>query len=128
MNWGGGWRKLSHILYLRIYKKYGCCIFPDAVVGKGLKVYHPVGLVIGHCVIGENCTILQGVTIGEKTLGEFSKKKVCPHIGNNVMISANSTILGNVEITDNIVIGANSLVTHDLKEQGVYVGNPVHLL
>jgi len=44
-------------------------------------------------------------------------------IGNNVSIGTNSTILP-VEICDNVVIGAGSVVTKNITMRGIYVGNP----
>lgn len=82
--------------------------------------------------IGDNCFVGHGVTFvndkfanggpanGDKTL--WLKTTV----GNNVSIGSNSTILP-VNIADNVVIGAGSVVTKDLNEPGIYFGNPAKL-
>lgn len=49
-------------------------------------------------------------------------------IGNNVFIGTKTTILKNVTIGDNVVIGAGSVVTKDLKSNGVYAGNPAKFI
>ena len=49
------------------------------------------------------------------------------HIGNNVSIGSNATILP-VTICDNVVIGAGSVVTKDIKKPGIYAGNPASFL
>lgn len=79
--------------------------------------------------IGENCFVSHGAMFindkfqnggparGDKTLWKSTK------IGNNVSIGTNATILP-VTITDNVVIGAGSVVTKDIKESGTYAGNP----
>lgn len=79
--------------------------------------------------IGDNCFIGHGVMFindlfenngpaqGDKTLWKETK------IGNNVSIGSNATILP-VEICDNVVIGAGSVVTKNITEPGVYYGNP----
>lgn len=121
---GGVHSVISKLYFKKIYKEYGCCVFPGCKIGVGLKVYHPVSIVIGHCKIGKNCTILQGVTIGEKNIGEYSTKNIEPVIGNNCVISANSTILGNLTIADNVIVGANSLVIKSIENEGVYAGLP----
>ena len=121
----GGVRKLfSKSLYLKMLHRYGCLIFPNIDVGKGFSIAHPVGIVIGRCQIGNNFTIYQNASIGVKHPGDESKRLI-PRIGDNVRLYAGSAILGNVSVTDNTIIGANSLVIHDVKESGVYVGNPV---
>lgn len=79
--------------------------------------------------IGDNCFIGHGVMFindlfenngpaqGDKTLWKETK------IGNNVSIGSNATILP-IEICDNVVIGAGSVVTKNITEPGVYYGNP----
>ena len=79
--------------------------------------------------IGEDCFIGHGVMFvndkfsnGGPAMGD--KEKWLPtKIGNKVSIGSNSTILP-VEICDNVVIGAGSVVTKNIKIEGVYVGNP----
>ena len=118
---------MSKFLYLRIYHRYGCCIYPSAKVGKGFLIAHPVGIVIGDCTIGDNFTILQNSTIGVKS-NQDNFKKTYPRIGNNVMLCCNSAILGNVTVCDDVTIGANSLVNSSIYESGVYAGSPAKML
>lgn len=78
---------------------------------------------ISRIVIGEDCKIFQGVTIGSKwskasCLGE------APRIGNNVMIGAGAVILGNITIGDDSIIGANAVVTHSIPKNSLAVGVP----
>ena len=83
--------------------------------------------------IGDNCFISHGVKfVNDK----FSKGSPAggikdlwgkARIGNNVSIGTNATILP-VKITDNVVIGAGSVVTKDIMKSGIYVGNPAKFL
>ena len=127
-NLKGLFRLYSKLIYLKIYRKYNCCVFPDAIIGKGLHIHHPIGIVIGHCNIGDNFTIMQNCTIGEKNIGEYSRNRTGPKIGNNVTIGVNSCILGAVSITNNVVIGANSVVNKSVNESGIYAGTPIKFL
>lgn len=68
---------------------------------------------------GDNCTILQNCTIG----GRSGYEKV-PIIGNNVLIGANSCIIGPIKIGNNVQIGAGSVVLHDVKDNEVVAGVP----
>lgn len=90
-------------------------------IGPGIKLYHGQGLVIAKgAVIGENCFLRQGVTIGKK----ISKDGVSsgdPIIGNNVEFGANSCVIGDVVIGDNCIIGAGVVVTKSLKDDSVIV-------
>lgn len=72
-------------------------------------------------VIGRNCTILKGVTIGMEMRG---RRWGCPMIGDNVYIGINSTIVGNVTIGDDVLIAANSFVNCDIPSHSVVFGNP----
>jgi serine O-acetyltransferase len=86
-------------------------IVPGAEIGPGLRIDHPVGIVIGsNVVIGENCTILHGVTLGTRFLRSEQYDNQFPIIGDDVTLGCNSTILGNVVIGSGVNIGANSLV------------------
>jgi len=97
-------------------------------IGKGLSLYHGQALVVNkEAIIGENCVLRNGTTIGHKKLadGSFSN---CPRIGNNVDIGANVCIIGGVTIGDNVIIGAGSVVTKDVPSDCVVVGNPARVL
>lgn len=120
---GGIRRVYSKLLYLRIIHRYGCLIFPYAQVGKGFRIAHPVGIVIGKCSIGENFSIYQNCTIGTKHPGD-EKLNLCPQIGNNVNLYSGSMIFGAVNICDNVSIGANSVVLESISLSGIYVGSP----
>lgn len=70
---------------------------------------------------GSNLRIGTGVVIGRN--GEYY-----PVIGDNVYIASNATVIGKVYIGNNVIIGAGSVVTTDVPDNCVYVGNPTHLL
>lgn len=71
-------------------------------------------------VIGKNCVIFQGVTIGSNTL-EGSSNFGSPVIGDNCYIGAGAKIIGNVKIGDNVRIGANAIVTTDIPSNSTVV-------
>ena len=66
-------------------------------------------------------TILKRKYIGEYILNEYGKPIT---IGNDCWFGGNVTILPGVTIQDNVVVGAGSVVTHDLESGAIYVGNP----
>ena len=79
--------------------------------------------------IGDDCFIGHGVMFindtfssGGSARGDQTKWRPT-RIGNNVSIGSNATILP-VQITDNTVVGAGSVVTKDILESGTYAGNP----
>lgn len=86
--------------------------------GPGLDISHPGPIIINpKARIGENCRIHPGVTIAtENRLGDKS-----PHLGNNIYIGPGVKIYGPIEIADNIVIGANSVVNRSFTEPGITI-------
>ena len=93
--------------------------FPfEAVIGSGLKLPHLMGIVIsGGCVIGNNSTIFQQVTIGANERDEH------PKIGSNVIIGAGAKVIGNVTVGDYVKIGANAVITKNVPSNCIVVGN-----
>lgn len=78
-----------------------------------------------HSLIGKEREQFFDEEKGHRTDYEYGKPIT---IGNNCWICSNVTILPGVTIGDNVVVGAGSVVTHDLKSGAVYVGNPAHKL
>lgn len=106
------------MLWLRRLKyKYGFDISYRTTIGKGLYIGHFGGIVIhGDTVIGENCNLSQGMTIGVLNRG---KNQGVPVIGNRVFIGPGAVILGGITIGDEVLIGANAVVTFDVPDRSV---------
>ena len=100
-------------LWLRNLKvKYGFDISYRTQIGKGLYIGHFGNVVIhGDAIIGENCNISQGITIG---ISNYGNKKGNPTIGNRVFIGPNACIFGNITVGNNVTIGANAVVTDSI--------------
>jgi serine O-acetyltransferase len=106
----------------------GIEIHPAAIIGKNLFIDHGSGVVIGQtAVIGDDCTIYQGVTLGGKGNGLPGEKRH-PTIGNNVTIGAYAQLLGPIVIGDFARIGANAVVTKNLEDHATMVGNPARYI
>ncbi|RCW91495.1 serine O-acetyltransferase [Winogradskyella arenosi] len=94
----------------------------SAAIGERFYIGHFGGIIINaNAVIGNNCNISQGVTIGVSGIKE---KRGVPSIGNNVYIGANAVVVGKINIGDGAVIGANSLVTKDVVSNTTVLGVP----
>lgn len=99
-----------------------------AKIGEGIIFAHPLCIVIGGKVeIGKNCKIMQGVSLG----GSLGKKKEDgqsqPKLGNNVFVGAGAKIIGPVTIGDNVIVGANSVVTKDIPSNCIVYGIPAKI-
>lgn len=97
-------------------------IHPGAELGRGILIDHGCGVVIGETtVIGDNCTIYQGVTLG----GVGTQKgKRHPTLGNNVTVGSGAKILGSFEVGDNCSIAANAVLLRQLDENSTAAGIP----
>lgn len=116
------WKFLRH----RMTQKYGLEISPAATIGDGLYLGHAFNITINpNVVIGSNCNIHKGVTIGQENRG---KRRGAPRIGNCVWIGVNSTIVGRVSIGDDVLIAPNSYVNCDVPAHSLVLGNPCRII
>jgi len=108
---------LNHYVY-----KFGISISHRAQIGSGFNIGHFGGIVINpNAIIGKNCNISQGVTIGQVNRGP---NKGAPVLGDNVYIGPGAKIIGKIVIGDNVAIGSNCVVTKDVLDNSVVVGIP----
>ncbi len=127
---------------------YGCKIGDNTKIGAFVEIQK--GAVVGNaCKISSHAFICGGVSILDncfighgvmfindnypravnkqgtlETEADWRDRYVLTHIGQNVVIGTNATILGNVTIGDNAVIGAGSVVTKNVPPGETWVGNP----
>ena len=100
-------------------------ISKQAEIGSGFCIGHCFSIIISKCKIGDDVTIMQQVTIGSSRGGG---RAGYPSIGNQCFIGAGAKIIGNVTIGDNVVIGANAVVTKDIPEYSVAAGIPAKVI
>ena len=97
-------------------------ILPGTRIGKGFYIEHFGRIIINKkAIIGKNVNIATGVVIGESFRG---KKKGSPIIGDEVWIGANSVIVGNIKIGNNVLIAPNAYVNFDVPNSSIVIGNP----
>jgi serine O-acetyltransferase len=100
----------------------GISIPPSVKIGHSFYIGHFGSIIINsNAIIGANCNISQGVTIGVSGQGD---KRGVPIIGNEVYIGANSVIAGKISIGNNVLIGACSMVNKSLLDNSVAIGVP----
>ncbi|MDA3798660.1 MAG: serine acetyltransferase [Kiritimatiellae bacterium] len=108
---------IPRIMTERAHSRTGIDINPGATIGNYFFIDHGTGVVIGEtCTIGNHVTIYQGVTLGAKSPLDKNRnprrgEKRHPDVEDNVIIYANSTILGgDTVIGENSIIGGNTWV------------------
>lgn len=134
--------RIAHYVYIKIHipilrqlLRFLCLIWQKAIeIAAGISI--PSSAFIGHsfyighfggiilnadAIIGTNCNIAQGVTIGVSGQGE---KRGVPVVGDNVFIGVNSVLVGKINVGNNVVIGACSLLNSSLEDNTVALGVP----
>ena len=92
----------------------------------GLSIEHHGCIVIhGDSVIGDDCLIRHGVTLGNTG---FEDPFGAPTLGNRVQIGAGAKILGRIRVGNGVIIGANAVVTRDVPDNAVVGGVPARTL
>lgn len=117
---------LARWISQRCRHRTGIEIHPAATIGKGLFIDHGMGVVIGETtVIGDNCTLYQGVTLGG-TGKDHGKRH--PTLGNHVMVGSGAKVLGPFTVGDNVRIAANAVVLSAIPEDCTAVGIPARVV
>lgn len=97
-------------------------LYGQCKIGPGLYLGHPYCITINaDSIIGKNCNIHKGVTIGQENRGE---RKGSPTIGDSVWIGVNATIVGKITIGDDVLIAPNTFVNCDVPSHSIVLGNP----
>ena len=118
------WHRVAYALHKIKFKLLARCvsqfarfltgieIHPAAKIEGGVFIDHGSGVVIGETAeVHKGTVIYQGVTLGG-TGKERGKRH--PTIGNNVIIYSGASVLGDIVIGDNSVVGGNVWLTESL--------------
>ena len=104
----------------------GVEIHPGAQIGRRFFIDHGMGVVIGAtAVVGDDVMLYHGVTLGGRSLARGTKRH--PTVGDRVTIGAGARVLGDIEIGDDVQIGANSVVVKPVPAGAVATGIPAHI-
>lgn len=115
---------LYWLLFRLVETVTGISLPKSATIGPGLRIWHFGGVFVhGNVVIGANCTLRQGVTIGNRV-----ENGPAPIIGDDVEFGAYAQVLGGVRIGDGGRIGAMSVVLTDVPDGATAVGAPARII
>jgi serine O-acetyltransferase len=128
------WHRISSFFYVKLGWRLvgrlssqwgrfwtGIEIHPSAKIGRRVFIDHGMGVVIGAtAIVGDDVLMYHGVTLGGKTLERGVKRH--PTIGNNVSLGAHCIVLGDIMVGDGAQIGAQAIVTKNVKPGATVVG------
>ena len=124
--------RIAHELYTRkvamiprmmseyAHSQTGIDINPGATIGEYFFIDHGTGVVVGETtIIGDNVKLYQGATLGALSPAGMPTNpgvRRHPKVGNNVVLYANTTLLGGAtEIGDNVIVGGNAFLTSSVE-------------
>jgi serine acetyltransferase len=117
---------IHHRLFRHCRNRYGIELPHTAAIGRRLTIEHQHGIIVhGSARIGDDCTVRQGVTLGNKT---NDRPFDAPRLGNRVNVGAGAKILGAVTIGDDAQVGANAVVLRDVPAGATAVGIPARVI
>ncbi len=107
----------------------GIEIHPGAQLGRRVFIDHGMGVVVGEtAVIGDDCVIYQGVTLGAGAAARMGAKtrgtKRHPTLGKGVVVGSGAEIQGDIKVGDNVRVASRSIVLKDVPDNSVVVGVP----
>ncbi len=118
--WTRGEQAMACYIQGRVVSLYGVDIHPNVPVGAGIFIDHAVGIVVGEtCVIEDDVTLFQGVTLGGTGKGEGQRH---PKIRKGAFIGSNAIILGNIDIGANAKVAAGAVVVKSVAPGATVVG------
>jgi serine O-acetyltransferase len=124
--WRRGREAIAFYLQSRMSELFQVDIHPAAVIGPGAFFDHGTGIVIGEtAVIGENVSMLHGVTLGGTGAGRGDRH---PKIGNGVLLGAGAKVLGNIVVGDFAKIASGSVVLIAVPSGCTAAGVPARLV
>jgi serine O-acetyltransferase len=123
---GPRWKPAARLLSTVTRAATGVEIHPGARIGQRFFIDHGMGVVIGAtAVVGDDVMLYHGVTLGGRSLQRGIKRH--PTLGDRVTIGTGARVLGDIQVGDDVQIGANSVVVKDVPAGAVATGVPAQV-
>lgn len=118
-------KPLYNALFRRCRNVYGIELPWSARVGRRVVIEHQGGIVVhGASIIGDDCVVRQGCTLGLRRLDDLT---AAPVLENGVQLGAGAVLLGRIRIGSGAIIGANAVVLDDVAAGATAVGIPARI-
>lgn len=107
-------------------ERYGLEISRSSDIGPGLYLGHAYNITVNPAaIIGSNCNLHKGVTIGQENRG---KREGAPVIGDCVWIGVNATLVGRISVGNDVLIAPGAYVNCDVPSHSIVLGNPCRVI
>jgi serine acetyltransferase len=120
-------RPLDFVWRNILISKHSIDLYRKPVLGPGLMLSHPFGIVLGGVTIGEGVLLAHNVSIGSARKPRPGEEIAFPVIGDRVTINPNSVVAGAITIGDDCIIGANCVVDCDMPPGSVFARGELRL-
>lgn len=110
---------------------YGIELPATTRVGRRVLIGHQHGIIIHqNAVIGDDCILRQGVTIGQDraTPGQAAATVPAPKLGNGVEVGAGAVIMGAITVGDGVRIGPNAVVMRNVPAGAIVAAPPARIM
>ena len=125
--WGHGLKWFGRFISYLARIVTGIEIHPGATIGRRVFIDHGFGVVIGEtAVVGDDCTIYQGVTLGGTSLHTGRKRH--PTLERGVIVGAGAKVLGGFTVGEYAKVGSNAVLLKAVPASATAVGNPAHIV
>lgn len=112
----------ARLMYWHLSRKHHVHLSRHSKIGYAFKISHLTPMVFNWKVeFGDNCTVFQFCSVGSVTSGAAK-------FGNNVYIGPHASVVGEVNVGNNVTIGAGSVVTKDIPDNATVVGAPAKVI
>ena len=116
---------LYRMMFRRCRNVYGIELPYSVRLGRRVVIEHQGAIVVhGNCVIGDDCILRQGVTLGNKNLEQPTD---APTLGKGVNVGAGAKLLGKITVGDGSAVGANAVLTKDVPASHAALGIPAQI-
>jgi serine O-acetyltransferase len=129
---GGGWPATVALIGRRIWRPLPSLEINCASVGPGLIVAHGYGAILTAERVGANCTIHQQVSVGWRSHQHHGRvlagSSRPPILGDEVFLGTGAKVLGAISLGNNVTVGANAVVLHDVPDGCTAIGVPARVI
>lgn len=116
---------LYRFLFRHCRNHYGIELPYSVQVGRQVVIEHQGGIVVhGASVIGDRCILRQNVTLGIRRMDALDD---APILENGVQLGAGAVVLGRITLGAGALVGANSVVLHDVPAGALAIGVPAEI-